>query len=312
MLAYSKKDSMRKNIVTIIIAVIGLSLLAVGYSTLTHKTPTNKLNVVGSFYPLAHFAEQVGGDKVNITTIVPAGVEPHDFEPTPKDIATVQSAQLFLINGSGLDPWAEKAAASLRNTKTITMSNKMPLLPANDTEAESPTDPHFWLDPKLAQQEVTIIRDTLITVDPTNQSFYEQRAKNYLQDLATLDQEYRAGLANCSQRQIITTHAAFSYLAKEYNIEVVSITGLSPDEEPSAKKLAELTELIRQKNIHYILFETLVSHQLADTLARETGAQTLVFNPLEGLTNEEITQGATYLSVMRENLATLKTAMQCQ
>jgi zinc transport system substrate-binding protein len=314
---------MKRTILLIIGFIILITLIAVSFSARNKQDESGKLTVVGSFYPLAHFAQQVGGDKVTVTNVVPAGVEPHDFEPTPRDIATIQSAKLFLMNGSGLDSWAEKAATSLTTTKTLTMANEISLITTeseadHDHDAEqadehaAATDPHFWLDPILAKQEVATIKQALIELDPQNAQYYEENARAYNAKLDKLDADYRGQLASCTQREIITTHAAFGYLAKQYSIEVTPIAGLSPEEEPSAKSLAQLSELAKQKSIRYILFETLTSPQLADTLASEIGAKTLVFNPLEGLTSEEQAAGANYISIMNENLITLKTAMQCQ
>lgn len=307
-------------------AIIVLSTLL--YSRFQTTANSNGITVVGSFYPLAHFAEQVGGDRVTVINITPAGTEPHDFEPTPQDIATIQAAKLFLINGSGLDTWAEKIEPDLANksVRILKMSNVVDLIEnptddehidehANeqvDEHTETATDPHFWLDPTLAQKQVAAIADALAEIDPANADYYQNNAEAYQQQLANLDEQYTSGLATCAKREVITSHTAFGYLAKRYNISVHAISGLSPEQEPSTKQLSELTELAREENINYILFETLVSPRLAETLANEIGAETLVFNPLEGLTEDELHAGATYVSVMENNLQTLRTALECQ
>lgn len=304
--------------------ILAISIVAViGLTRSRTITSTNKIKIAGSFYLLAHLAEQVGGDKVQVSTITPSGSEPHDFEPTPQDIVTIQSSALFIINGSGLDPWAEKVATDLpaKGIEVLKMSENIELLNTEEPEDhqeeeeanhEESTDPHFWLDPVLAQKQIELIAAKLSQIDSHNTEHYKQRAASYSAKLQELDTNYKNSLANCTKREIITSHAAFGYLAKRYNITVHSISGLSPEIEPSAKELVELTQLAKEKDIRYIFFETLVSPKLAETLAREVGAQTLVFNPIEGLTAEELKAGSTYLSIMEENLENLKLALDCQ
>lgn len=279
-----------------------------------HDSPTlsGKLNVVASFYPLEEFTRQVTGDNADITTITPAGAEPHDYEPTPQDIVNLQKAKVFFYNGSGVESWAAKAVADLKTAgvTTLNMSDQFSLL--QNAEDTNTSDPHIWLSPVNAQREVQIIADAVRKADPTNALLYQANADRYRQQLADLDQQYRLGLSDCSQKDIVTSHAAFAYLAKEYGLNQVSVAGLSPDEEPSPKQLADVTAFARAHNITYIFFETLVSPKLAETVAREVGAKTLVLNPLEGLSDAERAAGDNYITVMQNNLTNLRTALQCQ
>ncbi len=272
-----------------------------------------KVHVAASFYPLGEFSRQVGGDLVSVSVIVPAGVEPHDYEPTPQDIATIYASDVFVINGAGMDAWAEKIRPDLENkgVKVLVMSKALGFDGGSDDTTSQVIDPHFWLDPVLAEKEVNAIKDVLSSVDMNHQGVYTDNTRAYTQSLQALDRSYRDGLSVCSNKTIITSHAAFGYVSKEYGFETLSITGFSPESEPSTRQLADLAALARQKQIKYIFFETLVSPRLADTLASEIGAQTLVFNPLEGLTPEESVQGKNYISVMRENLHNLQIAMDC-
>jgi len=176
---------------------------------------------------------------------------------------------------------------------------------------EGGLDPHIWLDPSLAKREVEIIRDTLSRVDPENATFYETNASKYIAELEALDSSFSSGLAQCKTRDIVASHGAFGYLAKKYNINVINIAGMSPEEEPTPKRMAEIAELIKEKEITHIFFETLVSPALAETLAAEVGAKTLVVNPMEGLTEEELSSGENYVSVMRQNLENIRTALSC-
>jgi zinc transport system substrate-binding protein len=173
-------------------------------------------------------------------------------------------------------------------------------------------DPHIWLDPKLAQKEIATIAMAFEKFDNTNRVFYEKNAISLKNKLDVLDQGFRLGLLNCQQNNIVTSHAAFGYIASDYGLNQISVTGLSPDAEPSPQKMAEISQFAKTNQIKYIFFETLVSPRLADTIAGEIGAKTLVFNPLEGLTKDEQAKGWDYFSIQKENLANLKIALGCK
>ena len=283
-----------------------------------------KIRAIASFYPIAEFLMQVGGENVKVTNIVPPGIKAHDFEPSPQDIVEIYSAQIFIYHGSGFDPWAEKIAPELKEkgVYVVNMTEHFDLLKGgkdkhkDDYEKnkykEEELDPHIWLDPILAKRKVEIIRDTLKKVDSVNEQEYINNAENYLMILSQLHERFEKGLASCVVRYAVASHAAFNYLAKRYNINFINIAGLSPKEEPSPKRMAEITDLAREKNIRYIFFETLVSPKLAETIAKEIGIETLVLNPIEGLTNEELVAGENYISIMEKNLINLRRALQCQ
>lgn len=298
-----------KKILLTFVVLVATSFLAISiFKTATKpKIVKNngKIKVAASFYPLSEFARQVGSNNIQVRNIVPAGTEPHEFEPTPKDVAEIYSSQIFLINGSSMDPWAEKIKEDLTNkgVVVVNMSEKVDLITG---------DPHFWLDPNIAQKEVEIVRDTLIKIDPNHGKDYQENAYTYLDSLKQLDNKYSMGLSSCKMKDVVTSHAAIGYLAKRYNFSQTAIAGLSPEEEPSPKRMGEIAQIAKEKKIKYIFFETLVSPTLAQTIANEIGAKTLVFNPLEGLTEEEIIQGKNYISVMEENLVNLQTALSCQ
>jgi zinc transport system substrate-binding protein len=305
-----------------ILAVIVLSfLLRAGVFENDSGPPplADKVRVTASFYSMAEFARQVGGDKVEVSTLVAPGVEPHDYDPTPQDIAGVHESRVFIYNGAGLEPWADKIGDELRSNGVVVVdaSDGLSLMSKDAAEAgessagSSNFDPHVWLDPVLAGQEADRIKEGLIQADPQNRDAYEANAASFKGRLDELDDAYRNYLAGCSRRDIVVSHQAFKYLASRYNLNVVAISGLSPDEEPSPQKLAEVAEFARAGDVHFIFFETLVSPRLSDTIASEVGARTLVFNPLEGLTDEEIARGEDYLSVQRENLENLRTALDC-
>lgn len=289
----------------LVIFILFLGGVIIGRSRQVVTPVPNTLAVTATFYPLAEFARQVGGASVQVQTLVPAGTEPHDFEPSTQDIAQLHHAQVYVYNGAGFEGWLDKVLPDLQKNgvKTVNASAGLTLMPA---------DPHLWLDPVLAQQQVKTIAASFSQVDPTHATTYQQQAANYLTKLQQLDQEFRTGLANCQTRTIVTSHAAFGYLAKEYQLNVITIAGLSPDQEPSPQRLAEIVQQVKTQQIKYIFFESLVKPTLADTIATETGAQTLVFNPLEGLTSNELAAGKEYISIQQQNLQNLRIALSCQ
>ncbi|HEY5667884.1 MAG TPA: zinc ABC transporter substrate-binding protein [Candidatus Saccharimonadales bacterium] len=266
---------------------------------------SGKVNVVASFYPLYDFAKHVGGDKVQVTNVTPAGAEPHDYEPSPKMLAAARASEVFIFNGEWLEPWTSKFLRDRDYAGTTVMGG-------SGISLRKGNDPHYWLDPVDAQQIVNNIRDGLSEADPNNSGYYAARANAYNAQLAQLDDEFKHGLAQCEQHTVISSHQAFGYIAARYDFSVEAIAGLSPEEEPSAERLAALSNIIKQDGIHYVFFESLVSPRLADTIAAETGAKTLVFDPIEGLSDAAQKQGKDYLSVQRENLRSLRIALACK
>lgn len=266
--------------------------------------PTGKIRVTASFYPMAEFARQVGGDKITVTTMIGPGVEPHDYDPAPGDLISLYKSKLFIYNGAGLEKWIDRIQPDLT-------ANHIASVDASSGLSLRPSDPHVWLDPVLAARQVDNIQASLAQVDPANAAYYRQQADHYKAQLAALDQTFKTGLAACVRRDIITSHQAFGYLGDRYHLNVLAISGLSPDQEPSPQQLAKTAQFARDHHAKYIFFETLVSPKLSDTIAREVGAQTLVFNPLEGLTPDQVKQGHSYLSVQQDNVNNLRIALDC-
>lgn len=298
----------------LLVMAVGLALAAAVRSN-TGSSQTDKVDVVTSFYPLYDFARQVGGDKVVVQNLTPAGAEPHDYEPAPAAMANAQDADMFIYNGNAMESWAEKFLADYNGISVVAAKN-IDAHHEEGTPQEAATgshdhDPHFWLDPVLAQEVVTAIRDGFIKADPANTSYYTNNAAAYNRQLAALDQAYRQTLSACQLDTVVASHAAFGYVAERYGFTVEATAGINSEDEPSPARLAEISGIIRQKGLKYIFFERLVSPRLAATIAQETGAQTLVFDPLEGLTDESQNQGHNYLSIQRENVKALGTALAC-
>ena len=268
------------------------------------ENKNNKIQVTASFYPLYFFGSEIGGDKAEVKNITPAGSEPHDFEPAAKDIARMEKSDILILNGN-LESWGEKIKNNLKGKNVI-------IIVAGEGLFTQPPDPHIWLSPKTAKIEIEKIGQSFVRADPANSSYYQANEKTLLEKMDKLDRQYRDGLSRCKKKDIITSHAAFGYMASAYGLNQVSIAGLSGREEPSARQLGEIVKFARKNNIKYIFFESLLSPKLSDTIAKEIGAQTLVFNPLEGLTGEEIKLGKNYFTVMEDNLKNLQKALECE
>ncbi len=278
----------------------------------TNIAPTSgTLLVAATFYPLAHVAEQIGKEHVAVVQLTPAGVEPHDYEPTPQDVANMHNAKIFVRNGAGVDGWADKAAAQLTpgGTVTVTATDGMDLL-ASDNDTHK--DPHVWLDPVLMQDVAARVRDAFIAADPVHAQAYRDNADAYMTVLAGLDAHYKEGLASCQRHDLVVSHNAFAYLAKRYSLTLIAISGMSPEDEPSAKHLAEVADLAKARGVTTIFFETLASPKLAQTIANDIGATADVLNPIEGVSDLERSQGATYVTLMEHNLENLRSALACQ
>jgi zinc transport system substrate-binding protein len=275
-----------------------------------------KLKVVVSFYPLFEFAKRVGGDSIDLVSVAPFGLEPHEFEPSLSQIADVYSSDVFFFNGAGLDPWAEKISVDLKNkgVEVVNMSDMFEILKLEEADDDNhgEKDPHIWLDPFLAQKQVEVIRDVLKKTDPKNEKIYNKNAESFLQELSALKDLYQKDLSSCLIREFITTHYAFNYLAKRYNLKLLSISGVSHEFNPSPNKIVSLIKIAKDKGIEYIFYDSLESINLAETIAKEIGGKTLFLNPVEYLTEQEFLSGKNYISIMKDNLNNLKLALKCQ
>ncbi|NGQ95422.1 zinc ABC transporter substrate-binding protein [Brevibacillus sp. SYP-B805] len=277
-----------------------------------------KISVVATFYPMYDFAKNVAGEHADVTALVPAGVEPHDWEPTPKDIQRIADAQVFVYNG-GVEGWVEDALKSVQNKNLVVVeaSKGIELMEGVEEEEEehqegedhSHLDPHVWLDPVLAQKEVEAIAHALEQADPAHKDDYRKNANAYIAQLQSLDKEFSAALSSAKRKDFVTQHAAFGYLAKRYGLTQIPISGLSPEEEPSPSKLVDIVKFVKEHQVKTIFFETLAAPKVAETVAKETGAKTAVLNPIEGLTDEEKAKNLDYIGVMKNNLEALKTAL---
>lgn len=363
----------------------------------------SKIKVIASFYPLYDFSKNVAGDKADISSFVPMGVEPHDWEPSTGDILRLKEAKVFVYNGGGFEPYVDKLLGSgeydnvifietmqgvkllkiegheehldgfieeiehmlrdvddghisasdainmvrelvheherderdhdgileeiehiLHEVEDNRMSNARAISLLHDTvEREEKGDrhghahdfefdPHIWLDPILVKHQVTVITNALVEADPANAMYYEDNARAYNAQLDSLDAKIRSELSNCKKDTFVPFHNAFSYLADRYDLKVHALSGLAPESEATATELKRLVDFVREHDIKVIFAEDLVDPRLAEVLASEVGAQVLILSPIEGLSQEEISSGKTYLTKMEENITNLKVALECQ
>jgi zinc transport system substrate-binding protein len=273
--------------------------------------PGGKPLVVASFFPMYEFARQVAADRAQVISLVPPGVHGHDWEPTPQDVAQVRRARVFVYNGAGFEPWADKLIKEGAGPSTVVVAASAGLTVAR-TGADGGMDPHVWLDPVLAKGEVEAIRTALERGDPAGKAAYAANAAAYGAKLTALDARFDAGLRDCARREVVVSHAAFGYLTRRYRLEQIAVMGLAPQSEPSPAALAAIVRTARQRKVTAIFLEPLVSPRLAETLAREVGVRLLMLNPIEGVTRQEATEGTGYLDLMARNLESLRTGLQCR
>ncbi|ASW56240.1 metal ABC transporter substrate-binding protein [Plantactinospora sp. KBS50] len=278
------------------------------------------VDVAAAFYPLQFVAERVGGDEVRVTALAQPGAEPHDLELTPRQVATVVDAEL-VVYLRGFQPTVDEAVAQNAADRAFDVATVEPLRDvaadhedgadlavAHEHEGIDGKDPHVWLDPTRLATIADSLARRLAAIDPQHAAGYAARARDLRADLDALDREYADGLRTCQRRELVTSHEAFGYLAARYGLEQVGIAGLTPEQEPAPRRLAAVAEEAQAHGATTIFFETLVSPKVARTIAHEVGARTAVLDPIEG---QQPDATGDYLTVMRANLAALRTALGC-
>ncbi|MBP9695441.1 MAG: zinc ABC transporter substrate-binding protein [Candidatus Magasanikbacteria bacterium] len=307
---------MKNKLFIVFLAVLFIFIVVTRFSFFSKikNTAQSKTTITTSFYPLYFFTQKIVGDTADVINITPSAAEPHDYEPTAQDIARMHDSDILVLNGGKFESWGEDIVANLSgsDTEVVFVSDKLMSNKFVDESGDTIPDPHVWLDPVLAKEQVKIISEALKTKDPANADLYTKNTDELLLSLDQIDQAYHNGFNNCKQKTFVTSHSAFGYLASRYGITQLSISGLSPDSEPSPKNLSDVTAFVKKHRIPVIFFENLVSPKLSETIAKEVGVKTLVLNPIEGLTKEEISQGKNYFTEMNSNLNNLKIALQCQ
>jgi zinc transport system substrate-binding protein len=288
-----------------------------------------RATVLAGFYPLEFVTGRVGGDRVSVSSLTPPGVEAHDLELTPRDVAGIGESDL-VVYLEGFQPAVDEAVSQEASDSAFEVgavagldveagehSHDQDDEPHGDEthrdeaheDDHDGTDPHFWLDPTKLAAVAEGTADRLAELDPEGEQEFRDNADALVAELEALDEEMTAGLSTCETRTMVVSHEAYGYLAARYDLEQVGIAGLTPDDEPSAAQMAELVTFVRDSDIRTVYYETLVSPAVAETIATEAGVETAVLDPIEGLTDES--QGADYLEVMRANLANLQAGQPC-
>ncbi len=282
---------------------------------------TGKVDVVAAFYPLQYVVERVGGDRVAVTSLTQPGVEPHDVELTPSQVASVGKAKLVVYQ-KGMQAAVDKVVETQKPRDLIETTTVVPLHDhshadeadhkeeaGHDHEHEG-GDPHTWLDPTTMAKYATAVAEKLAALDPSHATEYKERAAALAADMAKLDDAYSKGLTSCDRRAFVTSHEAFAYLAERYKLEQISIAGLSPEAEPTPARVAQVQKIAREKQITTVFYETLTSPAVAKAIAGDLGLKTDVLDPIEGIT--ESSRGKDYIAVMNSNLTALRTANGCR
>lgn len=266
---------------------------------------SDKIKVVVTFNPLREFAEAIGGDKIEITTMVPPGAEPHDFEPKLRDMETLNRAKIFVYNGLGMEGWVKTTLESISNKELIVVDSSRGVQALKAVKEEGyekedehgEYDPHIWLSLREAKVQAANIKNALIGVDASNKDFYEKNYNDYVKKLDGLYEEYRAKFEGGSNKNFVTGHAAFAYLCRDFGLQQNSVEDVFGEGEPTAAKIKELIEYSRKNNVKTVFMEEYASPEVSETLAKEVGAK------VEKIyTAESREEGKTYLDIMRENL----------
>ena len=295
--------------------IIPLSTIAMWNSTRFQEfaetsVENQKIVALASFYPLYEFTKEVGKDKVDVSLLVPPGIEPHDWEPSIQDLQRIQQADIIIINGIGFENWFKDIEKLNSELTIIDSSNGINIIKEIDIDEHEDSnydsslgDPHIWLNPSLAKIQVKNIAESLIELDPDNSLYYHDNSENYIKKLDVLDSKIRNELSNCS-KDFVAFHNAFIYFAKEYGLNQHTIVSNEPHGEPTSKTLERIINLAKEMKIQVIFTEEGVDKRTAEVIAKELGGKALTLSPLEiSETN------TSYIEKMEANLVNLKEAL---
>lgn len=279
------------------------------FGTINFSYGQTKIKVITSLFPLQEFAQQVGGKYTEVTLLLPAGAEPHTWEPKPSDVFKIAQADIFIYIGAAMEPWADKAAKAASGKKLYLLE----LLRSLSLTEEQKIDPHIWLDFALDLKIIDLIAGTLTKIAPEQATYFQQNASLYQGKLKDLDQKYQKILATCRQRSLILGgHAAFGYLAQRYGLQQIALSGINPNAEPTPKRMVEVIAITKKEKAKFIFAEEMVNPRLARALAKEAGVQILLLNPGANLTKKQRLGKVTFLGLMQRNLENLKKGLACQ
>lgn len=287
-------------------AALAVCLAGTGCSGRTERgRQAEKPQVVATIFPLAEFARSIAKDRADVFLLLPAGVEPHAYEPTPRDMTRVREADLFLSAGSTMEPWAADLLKNRRQDR--------PSIAAGSAVRGNPgaADPHLWLDFSYAEEMLDAVLGGFTRLDPSSADFYRQNADAYRGKLRDLDARFRSSLSGCRKKTIVSGgHAAFGHLARRYGLGYVTAYGQSPNADPSPRELARISALIKKDGLTFIFHEELLEPRISRTLAQETGAELLLLHAGHNLSREELDSGTTFIGIMEQNLVNLEKGLE--
>jgi len=304
-----------KTIISILIVVVFMALMINIKQESQKDIKSSKAMISLSTFSLYDIAKHIAGDSVELVMILPFGVDPHSFEPTPKLMAKILKSDLVVYSGAGLEPWTEGFDFQ---GKVIDMSSYVKLREAGEHHNHSGHhhnthfDPHYWLDINNMILATNIITDELIQISPENKDLYMKNKDKYILELQQLDDEYKKKLSICKGDTIIVNHNAFSYMANNYGFHVKSLSGLSPEAQPSAKKMVELIKEINKEKIPVVFFESFANAKAIKSVANEANITVDVLHPLANITADEAKENLTYKDIMKQNLMAISKALRCQ
>jgi len=307
----------------ILLLLFALCISACSANQVSNSSVEEQVQVVTTIYPLADLIRQLGGDRVTVTYLLPAGASPHTFEPTIEQARQVAAAQLFVYIGAGLDQWALKLAEAGSSDLVILDLSSQVSLKQHDQDVHDHDDdyehsdshdhtgnidPHFWLDPVLVKEEVLpALEAALVEIMPEETKYFSDRMVVYQAELNSLDHEIHETTATFNKDSFISFHSAWQYFAGRYDLDQLAVVASFPGQEPSAGWVTELVEIIEEHDVGAILVEPQFSSALAENIAGETGMKVLIVDPLGG---ENIPGRDTYLNLMRYNLEIFRLALQ--
>lgn len=300
-----------RNKIIILMMIMGLGLTMAGCtqggSNGTDFQDPDKISVVTTIYPMYDFVKNIAGDKAEVINLVPAGIEPHDFELSTGDMQLLEKADMFIYNGAGMENFVDKSLGAISNKELMVVeaSEKVEIL-----ESHGHTDPHTWLSIENAILESESIKDAFVKTDAENTEYYEANFQAYKEKLEELKTSYEVELSGMSKDTIVVAHEAYGYLCKEYGLKQEAVEGLTAESEPDSARMKEIIDFCKENDIKVIFFEELVSPKVSKTIAEEVGADTLVLNPIGGLTAEQKEQNLDYIGLMEQNLEALKKALK--
>jgi zinc transport system substrate-binding protein len=327
---------MKKNIAFIVILIMiftAITAVIINFKNPMKNNKGDKIEVIATLFPQYDFAKQIGGDKVNVTLLLPPGTESHTYEPTPQDMIKINESDLFVFTGAEMEPWAENLISGMKkDINVLDLSKTVKLINTEEFEEEHEQhhdgdeeehehhheeehnhayDPHIWLNPQYAIKMVRSIEDELINIDPQNATYYKNNADNYIKQIEELDLQFDELVNNSNSKKIAFGGAfAYAYFVERYDLDFMSAYDTCGESaEPSTAKLKEVIEYINENNIPVVFYKEYSNGNIAKTISDATGAKMLVFNTVHNVSRDELNNGASYISIMKENLENLKQAL---